>query len=166
MASHCSGFSCCGAPALGSWSLAGAPGALGHRLNSGYRLNSGHRFNCGHRGLAAREIFPEQGSNLCLPLWREDSYPSLVFKISTRNSGGSQDGKTSPGWRWWATNSIICLLWHVSFRGYKWLNKVMWPWSSMKVSLQGQLSTWTLPQPPWNFISSSGVCPAPTFLWF
>ena len=63
-ASHGSGFSCCRAWALGLLdSVVGAPGALGHRLNSG------------HRGLVVREIFPEQGSNLCLPPWREDSYP-------------------------------------------------------------------------------------------
>ena len=68
-ASHCSGFSCCGARALGTWaSVVVARGlsscgswALEHRLSS-----------CGTRS-AACGIFPDRGSNPCPLHWQADS---------------------------------------------------------------------------------------------
>ena len=96
-ASHGSGFSCYRAWALGC--LDSVVGALGHRLNSGHRLNGGHR------GLVVREIFPEQGSNLCLPPWREDSYP-LTYQ---RNSitGFQNFRKEFWGWSRWENKSWV-----------------------------------------------------------
>ena len=54
-ASHCGGFSCCRA-----WAL----GCMGSVVVV-------HRLNCS----AACGIFPDQGSNLCLLYWQVNSYP-------------------------------------------------------------------------------------------
>ena len=72
-ASHCGGFSCCGAPAPGAWasvvaahglSSCGSP-ALEHRLNS-----------CAWPSCSeASRIFPDQGSNPCLLCWQANFLP-------------------------------------------------------------------------------------------
>ena len=54
-ASHCNGFSCCGAQALGAQALS----------------VKRHEFSCSE----ACGIFPEQGSNPCPLHWQSDSYP-------------------------------------------------------------------------------------------
>ena len=69
-ASHCGGFSYCGAHALGTW----------------VSLVVAHRLSCS----VARRIFPDQGSNLCPLHWRwililcttrEVSFISVFFNI-------------------------------------------------------------------------------------
>ena len=52
-ASHCGGFSCCGARALGTWAS----------------VVVAHGLSCS----AACGIFPDQGSNPCPLHWQEDS---------------------------------------------------------------------------------------------
>ena len=63
--SHCGGFSCCGARALGTW----VSGVVAHGLSS-----------CGSQALerrlsssAACGIFPDQSSNPCPLHWQADS---------------------------------------------------------------------------------------------
>ena len=73
--SHCRGFSCCGAQALGpaGFSSCGSR-ALEHRLSS----------SCGARKLScfsACGIFPDQGSNLCL-LHRQGDSATLSYQGS------------------------------------------------------------------------------------
>ena len=66
-ASHCRGFSCCGAWALGQVGFSNCSSqALEHRLNS-----CGHGLNCS----SACGIFLAQGSNPCLLHWQVDSFP-------------------------------------------------------------------------------------------
>ena len=71
-ASHCGGFSCCGAQALGVW----ASVVVAHGLSScgsqalECRLSSvAHRLSCSMEC----GIFPDQGSNLCPLHWQADS---------------------------------------------------------------------------------------------
>ena len=64
-ASHCSGFSCCRAQALGAWaSVAVAPG---------FSSTGSVVVVCGLSHPAARGIFPDQGLNSCLLHWQADS---------------------------------------------------------------------------------------------
>ena len=59
-ASHCGGFSCCGARPLGAW--ASVVVAVGSVVVA-------HGLSCS----AACGIFPDQGSNLCPLHWQADS---------------------------------------------------------------------------------------------
>ena len=61
----CSGFSCCGAQALGAWASVVVPQGL----------------SCS----AARGIFPDKGSNLCPLHWQADSQP-LRHQGSPKNN--------------------------------------------------------------------------------
>ena len=108
---HCSGFSCCGAQALGMWAqelqLPGSRAELG--------LSS-----CGHglSGCRACGIFPDQGSNLCPLHWQSDSYP-LCQRGSPRNvffhsSGGQKSKDMLAGsctfWKLWRRICSLFLL--------------------------------------------------------
>ena len=64
-ASHCSGFSCCRAQALG----ARASGVVAHGLWSTGSVFVAHGLSCS----VAHGIFPDQGSNLCPLHWQADS---------------------------------------------------------------------------------------------
>ena len=116
-ASHCSGFSFCGAQVLGTWAsvvaahvLSSCGFLLEHRLSS-----CGSWLSCS----AAYEIFPDQGSNPCPLNWQADSYPlshqgSLTIHLF-KNLYASiililnkmlkpcfcylNAGKSEPGWR-------------------------------------------------------------------
>ena len=66
-ASHCSGFSCCRAQALGTWaSVAVVPG-----LQSSSSIVMVHGLSCS----VACGIFPDQGSNPYFLHWQTDSLP-------------------------------------------------------------------------------------------
>ena len=85
-ASHCSGFSCCGAQALGVW----ASGFVAHRLSScslwalecAGSVVVAHRFSCS----AVCGIFLDKGSNPCPLHWKGhvDTY-SLCHQGSLGN---------------------------------------------------------------------------------
>ena len=64
-ASHCGGFSCCGARALGVWTSVVAA----HGLYSASSVVVAHGLSCS----MACGIFPDQGSNPCLLHWQADS---------------------------------------------------------------------------------------------
>ena len=64
-ASHCGGFSCCGAQALGTW----ASVAVARRLWSSGSVVVVHGLSCS----AACGIFLDQGSNQCPLHWQADS---------------------------------------------------------------------------------------------
>ena len=66
-ASHCGGFSCCGAQALGTW----ASVVVACRLQSTGSVVVAHRLSCS----TACGIFLEQGSNPCHLHWQADSQP-------------------------------------------------------------------------------------------
>ena len=66
-ASHCGGFSCCRAQVLGAWVAVPVTPAL-QRTGS---IIVVYRLSCP----LARGIFLDQGSNLCLLRWQEDSLP-------------------------------------------------------------------------------------------
>ena len=66
-ASNCSGFSCCGTPALGPW----ASGAAAVRLQSTGSVMLAHGLGCSE----ACGIFPDQGLHPCLLHWLVDSLP-------------------------------------------------------------------------------------------
>ena len=71
-ASHCGGFSCCGARALGAWaSVVVARGLSSCGLQAPERRLSscGARLSCS----AACGILPDQGSNPCPLNWQADS---------------------------------------------------------------------------------------------
>ena len=81
-ASHCGGFSCCRAWALGAWTS----------------VVVAHGLSCS----AVCGIFPDQGSNPCSLYWQVDSQPlrhqgSLVRKFLIR---GKQIRKLSQRMRW------------------------------------------------------------------
>ena len=65
LASHCSGFSCCGAQALGAW----ASVVVARGLYSAGSVVVAHGLSCS----TACGIFPDQGSNPCPLLWQVDS---------------------------------------------------------------------------------------------
>ena len=96
-ASHCAGFSCCGAQALGMR----ASVVVARRLQSAGSVVVAHRLSCS----AACGIFPDQGSNPCPLHWQVDSYvlryqgsPSqwslmkstLVFRLQPINQTAKQ----------------------------------------------------------------------------
>ena len=64
--SHCDGFPCCGSRPLGCGLSGCSSWALGHRLSSCCTCT------CCSKAL---EIFPDQGSSLCLLHWQADSLP-------------------------------------------------------------------------------------------
>ena len=64
-ASHCGGFSCCGAQGLGTQ----ASVVVAHGLQSAGSVVVAHRLSCS----AACGIFPDQGSNLCPLHWQAHS---------------------------------------------------------------------------------------------
>ena len=64
-ASHCGGFSCCGARALGAW----APVVVALELSSAGSVVVAHGLSCS----AACGIFLDQGSNSCPLHWQVDS---------------------------------------------------------------------------------------------
>ena len=64
-ASHCSGFSCCGAWALGTW----ASVVVARRLQSTVSVVVAHWLSCS----TACGIFLDQGSNPCPLHWQVDS---------------------------------------------------------------------------------------------
>ena len=64
-ASHCGGFSCCGARALGAW----ASVVVARGLQSAGSVIVAHRLSCS----MACGIFPDQGSNPCPLHWQADS---------------------------------------------------------------------------------------------
>ena len=64
-ASHCSGFSCCGAQALGSR----ASVVVARRLQNTGSVVVAHGLSCS----PACGIFLDQGSNPCPPHWQADS---------------------------------------------------------------------------------------------
>ena len=64
-ASHCCGFSCCGARALGTR----ASVVVARGLESAGSVFVAHGFSCS----MACGIFPGQGSNLCPLHWQADS---------------------------------------------------------------------------------------------
>ena len=64
-ASHCNGFSCCGARALGTW----ASVVVAHGLQSAGSVVVAPRLRCS----VACGIFPDQGSNPCPLHWLADS---------------------------------------------------------------------------------------------
>ena len=64
-ASHCGGFSCCRARALGAW----ASVVVAHRLYSAGSVVVVHGLSCS----VACGIFPDQGSNPCPLHWQADS---------------------------------------------------------------------------------------------
>ena len=66
-ASHCGGFSCCGARALGTR----ASVVVARGLQSTGSVVVVHGLSCS----AACGIFPDQGSNLCPLHWQADSQP-------------------------------------------------------------------------------------------
>ena len=66
-ASHCGGFSCCGARALGAW----ASVVVARGLQSADSVVVAHGLSCS----AACGIFPDQGSNPCPLHWQADSQP-------------------------------------------------------------------------------------------
>ena len=67
VASHCGGFSCCRARALGTW----ASVVVAHGLQSTGSVVVVHGLSCS----AACGIFPDQGSNPCPLHWQADSQP-------------------------------------------------------------------------------------------
>ena len=66
-ASHCGGFSCCGAQALGAW----ASVVVACRLQNAGSVVVAHGLSCS----AACGIFLDQGLNLCRLHWPADSSP-------------------------------------------------------------------------------------------
>ena len=72
VASHCGGFSCCGARALGAWASVVAAHGLS---NCGLRARECRLSSCGAwlSCSVACGIFPDQGSNLCPRHWQADS---------------------------------------------------------------------------------------------
>ena len=112
-ASHCGGFSCCGA-----W-------ALGHRpsvdvvcgLSCSYQ-GLQHRFNTVTHGLscsAGSGIFPHQRLNPCLLHWQADSLPLSHHGSSVR--GYSTHGRclcmTREFTLWCQTTQVWMWLWHL-----------------------------------------------------
>ena len=71
-ASHCSGFSCCGAQALGAQAsvvVARGLSSCGSRALGSGSVSEAHGLSCS----AACGIFPNQGSNPCPLHWQVDS---------------------------------------------------------------------------------------------
>ena len=66
-ASPCSGFSCCGAQALGTWTSV----VVARGLQNAGSVVVAHRLSCS----ATCGIFPDQGSNPCPLHWQADSQP-------------------------------------------------------------------------------------------
>ena len=73
-ASHCGGFSCCGARALGTRASVVAAGGLSScsawALGHAYSAVGAHGLSCS----VACGIFPDQGSNPCPLHWQADSF--------------------------------------------------------------------------------------------
>ena len=67
VASHCGGFSCCGAWALGAW----ASVVVVHGLYRAGSVVVAHGLSCS----TACGNFPDQGLNLCPLHWQADSQP-------------------------------------------------------------------------------------------
>ena len=65
--SHCGGFSCCRAQAIGAW----ASVVVARGLKSAGSVVVAHRLSCS----AACGIFPDQGLNPCPLHWQSDSQP-------------------------------------------------------------------------------------------